>query len=127
MAEDDRKIELMAELQAARRRMTVNFRALRKDLDIPARAKHAFVRQPLAWIGGASFAGLIVSRFAFRRNKTVVVRKGSEPMIEKAEKAGVLLGILKLVFDLVRPALTAWATRLLTAYATGKMGIGRKV
>ncbi len=117
----------MAELEAARRRMTVNFRALRKDLDIPARAKHAFVRQPLAWIGGASFAGLIVSRFAFRRNKTVVVRKGGEPLVEKAEKAGVLLGILKLVFDLVRPALTTWATRMLTAYATGKMGNGRRV
>ena len=117
----------MAELNAARSRMTVNYRALRRDLDIPARARRAFVRQPVAWIGGASFVGLIVSRFAFRKKKAVVVRKGSEPMVEKAEKAGVLLGILKLVFDLVRPALTAWATRLLTAYATGKMGVGRRV
>jgi len=117
----------MAELGVARSRMTVNYRALRRDLDIPTRARRAFVRQPLAWIGGASFVGLIVSRFAFRRNKTVVVRKGSEPIVEKAEKVGVLLGILKLVFDLVRPALTTWATRALTAYATGKMGMGRKV
>ena len=51
MAEDDRKTELMAELESARRRVTVNFRGLRRDLDLPTRAKRAFTRQPLAWIG----------------------------------------------------------------------------
>ena len=118
---------MMAELEAARSRVTVNFRALRKDLDFPTRAKRAFARQPLAWIGGASFLGLIVSRFSFRKRKVVVVRKGKEPMIEKAEKAGLLLGILKLVFDLVRPALTTWATKLVTEYAHRKMGSARRV
>jgi hypothetical protein len=127
MAEDDRKTELMAELEAARSRATVNFRALRKDLDFPTRAKRAFARQPLAWIGGASFLGLIVSRLSFRKRKVVVVRKGKEPMIEKAEKAGLLLGILKLVFDLVRPALTTWVTKFVTEYAYRKMRPGRGV
>ena len=117
----------MAELDAARRRATVNFRALRRDLDFPTRAKKAFARQPLAWIGGASFMGLIVSRFAFRKKKVVAVRKGREPLVEKAEKAGLLLGILKLIFDLVRPALTTWATKFVTEYAYRKMGTGRRV
>jgi hypothetical protein len=117
----------MAELAAARRRLTVNFRALRKDLDIPTRARQAFARQPLAWIGGASLLGLITTRLAFRKKQSVVERKGREPMIEKAEKAGLLLGILKLVFDLVRPALTKWATKFVTDYAYRKMGGGRRV
>jgi hypothetical protein len=123
MAEEDRKKELMAELEAARSRATVNYFALRKDLDIPTRAKRAFARQPVAWVGGASFLGLIVSRFAFRKKKVAVFRKGKEPMIEKAEKAGLLLGILKLAFDLLRPALTTWATKFVTSYATRKMGM----
>jgi len=127
MAEDNRKTELMAELDAARGRVTVNFRALRKDLDFPARAKRAFARQPLAWIGGGSFLGLIVARLAFRKKNVVAVRKGKEQFVEKAEKAGLVLGILKLVFDLVRPALTTWATKFVTEYAVRKMGIARKV
>jgi hypothetical protein len=48
-------------------------------------------------------------------------------MIEKAEKAGLLLGILKLAFDLARPALTKWATKFVTDYAYRKMGNSRKV
>ena len=127
MAEDDRKTELMAELAAARGRVTVNLRALRKDLDVPTRARHAFVRQPFAWVGGASLLGLMVSRFTFRKRKVVVVQKGKESTVEKAEKAGVLLGILKLVFDLVRPALTTWATKFVTEYAYKKIGTGRRV
>jgi hypothetical protein len=127
MAEDDRKTELIAELKAARNRLTVNFRGLRRDLDVPARAKRAFARQPLAWIGGASFLGLIITRLAFRKKRVVPVRRGNEPLIEKAEKAGLLLGILKLVFDLVRPALTTWATKFVTEYASKKMGPGRRV
>jgi hypothetical protein len=127
MAEDERKKELMAELESARNRATANFRALRKDLDFPTRARRAFVRQPLAWVGGASFLGLLVSRFAFRKKKVVVVRKGKEPMVEKAEKAGLLLGILKLLFDLLRPAITTWATKAATEYARRKMGSPRRV
>ena len=117
----------MAELESARRRVTVNFRGLRRDLDLPTRAKRAFTRQPLAWIGGASFLGLLATRFAFRKQKVAAVRKGGEPLVEKAEKAGLLLGILKLVFDLVRPALTTWATKFVTEYAYRKMGTGRIV
>jgi hypothetical protein len=127
MAEDNRKTELVAELQAARRRVTVNVRSLRRDLDFPTRARQAFARQPIAWVGGASVLGLFVARFAFRKKQVVVVRKTKEPMIEKAEKAGLLLGILKLVFDLARPALTKWATKFVTDYAYRKMGNSRKV
>jgi len=31
------------------------------------------------------------------------------------------------VFDLVRPALTTWATKFVTEYAYRKMGTGRRV
>jgi len=127
MAEDDRKTELMADLDAARGRVTVNLRALRRDLDVPTRAKRAFARQPLAWIGGASFLGLMMTRIAFRKKQVVVVHKGKESTVEKAEKAGLLLGILKLVFDLARPALTKWATKFVTDYAYRKMGANRRV
>jgi hypothetical protein len=70
---------------------------------------------------------LLATRLLFRKKKVVVVRKGKEPIVEKAEKAGLLLGILKLVFDLARPALTKWATSFLTDYAQRKMGGARRV
>jgi hypothetical protein len=127
MAEDDRKTALTTELAVARERVTANFHELRKDLDFPKRAKRAFARQPIAWTGGASLLGLILARLLFRGKKVVVVHKGGKAMVEKAEKAGLLIGILKIVFDLVRPAFTKWATVLLTDFARKKMGTSRSV
>ena len=126
MAEDDRKVVLKTELAAARQRVATNLHALRQDLDFRTRTKRAFARQPIAWIAGASIVGLFVARVVFRRTKVVVVGKGHEGAVEKAEKAGLLLGILKITFDLLKPTLTKLATGFVADYARGRMGSSRR-
>ena len=127
MAEDDRKIVLKTELAAARQRVATNLHALRQDFDFRTRTKRAFARRPIAWIASASFIGLFVARMVFRRTKVVVVGKSKERIVEKAEKAGLLIGILKIAFDLLRPMLTKLATGFVADYARGKMRSSRRV
>lgn len=122
MAEDDYKTALRAELDASRQRIGTNFHALRGDLDIPKRAKQAFARQPIAWVAGASVIGLILAKLTFGRKKTVVVKRvGKETAVEKVEKTGLALGVLKIAFDMARPALTKWLTQYATDYVHQKM------
>jgi hypothetical protein len=113
MAQDERKAELTAELARSRTEITGHVRSLGRDLDFRTRARAAFARHPAVWIGAAIVIGLFVSRLPFRRKKAATPsRKASvEPVVEKAGAAGLVLGVLKIAFNLARPALTAWATR----------------
>jgi hypothetical protein len=118
MAQDHDKAELIAELARTRSRMSDNVLALRRDLDFPARAKKAFKSSPWAWVGGAVLAGAIIARVWPRgpKEKVVIARKSAEPALEKAGKAGLALGVLKIVLDFARPAVTAWVRKSVTDY-----------
>ena len=117
MAQDDDKAELIAELARARARLTDSTLALRHDLDFPTRAKNAFKKSPLPWIGGAALVGLIIARLPGKKTtKVVVARKSKEPAIETAGKAGLILGALKIAFDFARPTLLNWATQRFSDY-----------
>ena len=119
MAEDERKSELTAELAHARRRMGANLGALRRDLDFPARAKSAVMKHPAAWIGGATLLGILLSKLPARTKKSAVQRDGVEAKMVSAGKTGLLLGALKIAFDLSRPALAKWAGQRVSAYMDG--------
>lgn len=119
MAEIDRKAELIASLAAARSQVTSDWRVVRRELDLTTKAKRSFKRHPLPWLGGASILGLIVARLPRRTKKEsvpVMKVKHEEPAVEKAGKAGLLLGALKFAFDFAKPALTRWATQRLSEY-----------
>jgi hypothetical protein len=116
MAEDKRKAELIAELARSRSRLSTNFAGLRSDLDFPAKARRAFSQNPAIWIGGAALFGLAFSRWLGRPKKVVVDRRGKTAPLAKAGKAGFMLGMLKIAFDLTRPALTGWLTQRVADY-----------
>lgn len=116
MAQDHDKAELIAELARARARLTDSTLALRRDLDFPTRAKKAFKKSPLPWIGGAVLVGLIIARLPGKKTKVVVTRKSKEPVAETAGKAGLILGALKIAFDFARPMLLNWATQRFSDY-----------
>jgi len=117
MAEDERKAELTAQLASSRRQITTNVHALGRDLDFASRARRAFKTHPAVWIGAAILIGLFVSRLPFGGKKVVVkAGKKAEPTVEKVEKAGLLMGALKIAFDIARPTLMGWATRWLADY-----------
>lgn len=118
MAQDDDKAELIAQLAQARAAISGNAVALRHDLDFPTRAKKAFKRSPIPWLGGAALLGLLVARLPKRTKKVVTVspKSKAEPIVEEAGKVGLVLGILKIAFNFARPALIRWATQRFSDY-----------
>jgi hypothetical protein len=120
MAQDDDKAELIAELARTRARLTESALALRHDLDFSTRARTAFKRSPLPWIGGALLAGLIIARLTGKKGKVATARKSKAPAMETAGKAGLVLGALKIAFDFARPALLHWATERFSGYVAAK-------
>ena len=73
MAQDHDKAELIAELARSRTAASANMQLLRRDLDFPTRAKKAFKKSPLPWLGGAAVAGLIIARIPRKTKKVVTV------------------------------------------------------
>ena len=119
MAEDQRKTELTAELARARARIGTSLGALRRDLDFPARVKNAVFKHPRAWAGGAALIGVLMARLPARKKKVAPSKKNTEAQIVGAGKAGLLLGALKIAFDLSRPALAKWASQRVADYMHG--------
>ena len=119
MAEDERKSELTAELARARSRIGANLGALRRDLDFPARVKGAVMKHPAAWVGGATLFGALLAKLPRRRKQTAVQHDGVDAKVIGAGKTGLLVGALKIAFDLSRPALAKWAGQRVADYMDG--------
>ena len=56
MADDSRKLELIADLARARGELTAHTRAVRRELDVPARLKSSFRRHGRHWLARACWA-----------------------------------------------------------------------
>ena len=114
MAENERKAALISSLARNREEITATVDVLREDLDIAAHARRSFTRHPAIWIGATSLAGLILVRVLWPKPKTVPKGRPSkkEAAVEEVGKAGLALGALKIAFDVARPVLIPWATRL---------------
>ncbi|MCE9611766.1 MAG: hypothetical protein K8R23_16320 [Chthoniobacter sp.] len=120
MAEDQRKAELTTELAQARARLTSNFGALRRELDFPGRVKGTVRKHPAVWLGGATLFGMLLSKLPARRKKIVVTTDGKPAKFAAtAGRTGLLLGSLKIAFDLARPALAKWAGQRVADYMDG--------
>ncbi len=125
MAEDHRKAELTAELARSRRRMSGEFVGLHRALDFPQRAKDAIVKNPVAWAGGAGVVGLLLSKLPARRKLTRPTSDAATATVTAAGKTGLILGALKIAFDLSRPALTRWASQRVSDYMESGRNAGR--
>jgi hypothetical protein len=123
MAQDARKSELIAELARSREALTANVRGLGNDLNLVRRIETAFQRHRFAWLGGATLLGVIIAKLPARTKKVVVDRQGRKQSTEeKAVKAGLLITVLKIAFDIARPALTKWVAQRVAAYADDRFG-----
>ncbi len=104
----DRKNVLIRELERSRSQLQVHSHALRTHANPVNRVRASFGKHRLAWFGGATLAGVILSRL---RPKRVIVRRTSEKQTANVRNAGIALGVFKMLFDVVRPALTGWALK----------------
>lgn len=68
-AEHD-KLAIVAELAAARARLSATGEALRRSLDVTARAKENFQRHKPAWLSGAAIFGFVLSKLPSRKRRS---------------------------------------------------------
>ena len=102
---DDRKSALIAQLAAQRTRLSQSACGVRESLRVGPRIKSSFAKNPAAWLGGAAFAGLMLTRF--RSRKTSRTRAASEPL-RGTLAAGLAWPVVKLLFNIARPIPTPW-------------------
>ena len=121
MAQESRKSQLIAELARARHGVSANVHGLRRD--VVHRLGAAYRRHSIAWISGAGLLGFVLARFPARTKKAALSPRGRKPGAEgKVVKAGLLITVLKIAFDLTRPVLTKWLTRRVVSYAADRFG-----
>jgi hypothetical protein len=104
------KAALLAELAAARTRLSETGSVLRQKLDLPARAREGFSRHRSVWLGGAALLGLILSKLPPRR-RTVFVEKTTGKALGAAGKLGLVWSAAKLAFDVARPFVYEFASK----------------
>jgi hypothetical protein len=106
-AEHD-KHAIVAELAAARSRLSATGEALRRSLDVPARAKESFRRHRPAWLGGAAIVGFVLSKLPSRK-KTVFVERATGKVLGAAGKLGAIFSAAKFAITVAKPLLTELA------------------
>ena len=119
MAEPSVKVALAADLERARARLGRHIEALRRDLDVPTHLKHSFHQNKAAYIGGATFLGLILSKLPARKKKVYVERK-SKDAVREVEKAGIWLMLLQFLFKTFRPMLTSLVAKQVTDFVKSR-------
>ena len=99
------KLAIVAELAAARTRLSVTGDALRHSLDVPARAKESFKRHKPAWLGGAAIVGFVLSKLPSRK-RTVFVERATGKVLGAAGKIGAIFSAAKFAFTFAKPLLS---------------------
>ena len=122
MAESSgRKASLVAELERARAQMSAHTKGARAHTNVQGKLTVGFNRHRAVWLGGAALLGLALVP---RPKKVVVARKGQRP---SPAKAGMVLATIKLVLDLTKPIIMAWATKRIADMAQATKKVERKV
>jgi len=127
---DQRKAELIAELDRARARASANSQALRTDVAVGPQLRRIFQRNRTAFLGGAALFGLLLSKIPPRTKKVKVKVKAwpwsrDQEQMKTAGKAGILFALLKLALDLGKPSMVAWVTSKISGAGAGARA-GRK-
>ncbi|MHA3774564.1 hypothetical protein ACXR0O_23820 [Verrucomicrobiota bacterium sgz303538] len=129
----DRKAELITELDRARSRASANRREMQGS---GARAAHkaeaSVSRNRYKWVFVALLAGFVIAKLPARTKKVVVNRKGKavppqQAGLENAGKAGIALAVLKILLDITKPVIMAWATKRLGEAVNVGKDVRRKV
>ena len=116
------KDEILAELSRSRAGLTREWMVLRREFDFKAKLNNVLRRKPYMWLSGAAALGWML---AGPKSKTRVVTKVIQPDAEgkpvvvkekgkrRAGLVALLLGLIRLAIPVVRPALTAYAGKLI--------------
>lgn len=120
----DRKRALIRDLDRTRAELSAHGTGALAHAHPGEKVRAAFVKNRVAWIGGAALLGLILAKIPARRKKVVISTK--RPKEVAAAKSSAGLAALKFAFDISRPWLTAWATKRVAAYAAERASRGSR-
>jgi len=108
--------------------MTRDLTALRYELDFPLKFRKSFQRQTVLWIGAAIVVGVAFAIMPARTKKVRVnakAKSNGEAQKEGILGAGLALGVLKLLATALKPTITAFVAKQMSAYA-GRAGDSRR-
>ena len=114
---DDQKSALIAQLAAQRARLSRHAESVKESVDVGARVKASFTGNRAVWLAGAALTGVVLSRLRPRRTVQI---KGGNATAKAVVSAGLLLPVVKLTFDLARPALVSMLTARIADFAARK-------
>ncbi len=110
MAEiDRRKAALIAEIEVSRSEIRTAIRRVERAANIIERARRGITANLSTWLIGASIGGFLLSKTlsGSKRGNSHTPSYLDRP--KKRFPAGILVGAVKVAFDLARPALLQWA------------------
>jgi len=108
--------------------MSLSASKLREDMNLPQHLRSTYVNHKGAWIGGAAALGWVISRLPGRRKKQKAQianhshqNGSSQTQARKYALGGILLTLLRVVFDALKPTLTAVASRKIKDMASDRI------
>jgi hypothetical protein len=108
--------KLTAEIGQSRERVANNLRALKYELDFPAKFRRSFREQTVSWLSAAAAVGALVALAPMRKKKIYVNAKGSRKSQKKLVESNVALGVIKIAANLVRPLIVEFVKTRLTDF-----------
>src|SRR4051812_14696280 len=120
--------ELRQEAAHSRDRLSRDLSGLRYELDFPLKIRKSFQRQTVLWVGAAILIGIVVVAMPSRTKKVKVSTKrknSGEHQKEGILGAGLAIGALKLVATMLKPTISAFIAKKMSAYAAGAGGARR--
>lgn len=108
------KSALIAQLAAHRERLSQHAEGVRESVDVGARVRTSFAGNKVAWLAGAAFTGIVLSRLRGRRTEKAA---GGVSPAKVAASAGILWPLAKVAFDLARPTLVSLVTARIADFA----------
>ncbi|MGA7275516.1 MAG: hypothetical protein WBX14_11785 [Candidatus Udaeobacter sp.] len=108
--------ELTAEIGQSRERVAHDLRGLKYELDFPAKFRRSFREQTVSWLSAAAAVGALIALAPMRKKKIHVTAKTGRNSRKKLVESGVALAVLKIVANLVRPAIVEFVKTRLTDF-----------
>src|SRR5437899_9464150 len=109
--------ELTAEITQSRERVARDLRGLQYELDFPAKFRRSFREQTVSWLAAAAAVGAVIALAPLRKKKIYVDAKGGRKSQKKLVETGLVLAVLKIAANLVRPVIVEFVKNRLTGFA----------
>ena len=108
--------ELRAEIGQSRGRVARDLRGLKYEVDFPAKLRRSFRQQTVSWLSAEAAVGALIALAPMRKKKIYVDAKSGRKSQKKLVESGVALAVLKIVANLVRPAIVEFVKTRLTDF-----------